>query len=1304
VIQSVTENVKKVLESATGGVLLHEVLSLQSSTPYQPLVKVFPNASNDIREFEGIHVTTVPDAVRNVRVKKVEDSLDTNILWESSFTPQGGKVHYRVVIDGRDGHVNFNSSPQSYFPFCISLGDHKDGFIEKDMKTTIQGLQSNSWYEVRIAAFGANAAVNLDPCPPPLSRFSKPLLFKTNVYQVSSPPHSIKAYEVGPYAIAVQWEFPDEPGGNIIEFIVKLNKVTVSYLRLASPYKEFRAAVVERNHVFTDVSEGDFYVSIQARNEKGLGLPIESSVISVTSPRQGMPNVTVTDVSESSATIIWMINESLSNDNKFNVLLQASDDCRKGNASDVTDISSGVYNAKGLHPFTAYSVCVWDSKLPLNLSPLAFFITRQSTPMGRITVYDVSNLLSLAARTDSALLRWTPVDRPNGVVGYEIIVTKLGLGLNTRFSLLLGPNQLSPPRKNGTSLFYQWRVTGLEAGAGYNFHVRPYNLLFNTFGNGSSITVFTFIEKPGQPTISSSSFNRTSVTIRWDPPLQRNGDIQLYALALSAPDEKNCLINQKTVSVTSQESEVLQYTFTGLLPATSYVATIQAKTAAGYGEMSLPLVVMTTPHGSCLSSSCSNRAICVPHPNTFRCFCISGYIGDGHICVEQSFGSLVTEALSSEIRVTGLQIKHGDYMKLNNTIATIRLLTPAGQLLQSSRSPFQMHHSEGVTLYPVTFEMLHPGIEYGLEFSFHIGSFIQHGKALATTQSSVPQAPPRVLNITDITNISAAVLWQPPPRAFRNGPLTGYDVVINSIFTINGSFVNMTRITGHITSMIIDGLIPFQEYEVKVAARTSEGRGPWSDVKSFKTKYATPCPPRIYHAFHMFNGSVSYIYVTWLYPTIPGGVITHFLISAWSEDVLYGSTTAKATENALLLESTISLNISSQHQTRVQAISISSHGMSTLTSKDVQSSDEEEQRSDESESGFVEPVEVNPVQLCHGASPFGSAHVTNITQSATGNFSAVVTWSKEYNFSIFTMLSNVTYHVFSMRGKEDCKRISIKDQYMFNASNISSVLSNLLPNSIYSVCIAAVSTVESCIVFARTFVVTPQSVPGPINSLSLRGVTSESAEVTWLPPTFPNGVVWYEVVVKEINGSNKSFVMKPSDLVIGDETRTIGLLLSSLHGEKIYNMSVRACILKTGDCGPLISEVLRMKPGVPRPPNDVTAMSNRPNSIELHWSPSVSDGVTSYQITSIKANTTSYRLPNYFTLLRVDSVNATTLKYTVHGLEPNTTYALWVKTMGFNTESHPNEVVLQKTKVATTLLSRCSDLNCILSELRYAYV
>ena len=228
---------------------------------------------------------------------------------------------------------------------------------------------------------------------------------------------------------------------------------------------------------------------------------------------------------------------------------------------------------------------------------------------------------------------------------------------------------------------------------------------------------------------------------------------------------------------------------------------------------------------------------------------------------------------------------------LNNTDVTFQLFTPDpdGQLVQIQQNPFQLTADvisgiQSVIQSQVSFNKeLQPGVTYTLKYSFSIGSIKYSDTIKAATLPSgkyqqhilscvhvvvvvcccvllllllfchlrlllfvVPLAPPTDVIITEITNSSATVSWQRPPRAFNSGPLTGYDVNVRSLFAINGSVVNITKTTGDVTSVQINDLFPFQKHVVSVAAHTSAGRGPWSDGRQFTTKSASMSFPLIF--------------------------------------------------------------------------------------------------------------------------------------------------------------------------------------------------------------------------------------------------------------------------------------------------------------------------------------------------------------------------------------------------------------------------------------------------------------------------
>ena len=80
--------------------------------------------------------------------------------------------------------------------------------------------------------------------------------------------------------------------------------------------------------------------------------------------------------------------------------------------------------------------------------------------------------------------------------------------------------------------------------------------------------------------------------------------------------------------------------------------------------------------------------------------------------------------------------------------------------------------------------------------------------------------------VTSVNPSSLYVSWQPPPEIHRNGIITGYVIE----YTRSGGSSDMVTVTSG-TTHTISGLVPFVEYSVTVAAMTSSGTGPSSDLE-----------------------------------------------------------------------------------------------------------------------------------------------------------------------------------------------------------------------------------------------------------------------------------------------------------------------------------------------------------------------------------------------------------------------------------------------------------------------------------------
>jgi hypothetical protein len=754
----------------------------------------------------------------------------------------------------------------------------------------------------------------------------------------------------------------------------------------------------------------------------------------------------------------------------------------------------------------------------------------------------------------------------------------------------------------------------------------------------------------------------------------------------------------------------LNYTIFALEPNTQYAFWVKAMRLEVGSQPSNVVfqsteVLVPTPSSQCLSDRCSNSSTCVDQQNsgTFGCVCATELIGNGVVCVD--LPQLRQSELSSTQINLVLMMQDGDFLMLNNTDVVFQLFTPDpdSQLVQSQESQFQILVIRGIQQEiqsQVSFLNLQPGITYTLEYSFSIKSFKYNDTKKVATAISVPEAPPRNIAVDMITNISATVSWQPPHRIFNNGPLTGFDVIVSSLFTANGSFINLRRQTTHnVTLVKIEGLHPFQKYEVRVAARTSAGRGPWSKRKCFTTESAIPGPPRIDDAFYVFNGSSKIVYMSWQYPAVPQGNITYFLIeiaafrllseteiSEISEAEISENLTVGAEENDLLLEKfNHPRNEVGNEKVKIQA------GTDSLLGR---------------------PAAQDVFFL--GGSDFNlilDFDMIDITETESGNFSANVSWPAVNQTELrISPMDNAQYWISSTKGSRSCEPLPPEVEIIFriniNENTTSVVLPNLFPNSVYSVCVLIARGREPFHLLARTFVRTPQSVPGPVKFLSSQSISSNSTDtrLTWLPPSFPNGVIGYKVQVKEISGNHQlSFSIQPSSLITSDENETVGLLLSGLNGNKKYNLSVMAYNLKSGRNGKSESVELKTNLGIPRPPKNVTITSEGSNSITVHWLPSVSDDVVEYEITTVLANTTEDKLPQYIISPHVEVETAAQskptvqMKRTISGLKPFTKYVSWVKAINSAGESQPSDVAFQETKPAL-IISTCTGLTCIFSE------
>ncbi|KAK3764608.1 hypothetical protein RRG08_008488 [Elysia crispata] len=93
------------------------------------------------------------------------------------------------------------------------------------------------------------------------------------------------------------------------------------------------------------------------------------------------------------------------------------------------------------------------------------------------------------------------------------------------------------------------------------------------------------------------------------------------------------------------------------------------------------------------------------------------------------------------------------------------------------------------------------------------------------TPESIPSRPPTNIVIQKEDN-AFHVQWSPPDPAYQNGVITGYDIdCMSEVDQSNCS----TSVKGRATSVVISKVTVDGSYRVRVAARTRQGRGVWSN-------------------------------------------------------------------------------------------------------------------------------------------------------------------------------------------------------------------------------------------------------------------------------------------------------------------------------------------------------------------------------------------------------------------------------------------------------------------------------------------
>ncbi|XP_015208369.2 phosphatidylinositol phosphatase PTPRQ isoform X2 [Lepisosteus oculatus] len=547
----------------------------------------------------------------------------------------------------------------------------------------------------------------------------------------------------------------------------------------------------------------------------------------------------------------------------------------------------------GLKKYTEYKLRVAASTIvgesSLSEEDDIFVITPEDEPESPPT-----NLTVIELTASTAIIKWSPPEKPNGIIKYYQVLYE-----NSTSWLTVNSSTTSVKLKN------------LKPFSFYNVSVRAYTKY--GYGNQTSttLTLLTSEDAPGSPpfNLTYGSISSTKITVSWLSPLHANGIILSYTVQYwNASHSLNISTNSTKVIISNLKKNAW------------YWITVVANTKFGSGNQTSDVLNVTTledvpdgPVSNLNAQNISSTTISVSwlppdSPNGRVFYMVSlreaqtntptlklttnktvilfenlqkytDYILEVTAATVAGFSentttikylrtdedipgsppliSSATNLSSSSIRVSWKPPNQPNGVILNYSIA---LAGPTGPSISfTSNTSLILSNLTPFTPYNVSISAINKrGI--GPSTSF-----------LLYTDEAEPSSPPQNLMISNYTANSMWLKWNPSPEP--NGIVQLYNF---KIFENKSQTLSYQNTSGRVTETQLSGFKPSGFYEISVSAFTKVGNGNlFSNSVTFITNESVS---DVVQNLHCIGTNWQSVFIEWESPIDPNGVITHYII------------------------------------------------------------------------------------------------------------------------------------------------------------------------------------------------------------------------------------------------------------------------------------------------------------------------------------------------------------------------------------------------------------------------------------------
>ncbi|XP_023376916.1 phosphatidylinositol phosphatase PTPRQ isoform X1 [Pteropus vampyrus] len=417
---------------------------------------------------------------------------------------------------------------------------------------------------------------------------------------------------------------------------------------------------------------------------------------------------------------------------------------------------------------------------------------------------------------------------------------------------------------------YQVDVSNAIPGTRYNVTISSFSA--TTYSSPVSRTVTTNVTKPGPPVfLAGERVGSAGILLSWNTPPNPNGRIISYIVKY----KEVCPWMQAVYTQVRAKPDSLEVLLTNLNPGTTYEIKVAAENSAGIGVFSDPFLFQTAESApgkvvnltvEAFNYSAVNLIWYLPRqPN--------GKITGFKISVKHARSGTIVKDVS--IRVEDILMGKLPECNENNESflwsttspsPTLSRVTPPSRTTYSSSTLLRSKISS-VWKEPISFVVTHlrPYTTYLFEVSAVTTEAGYIDSTIVRTPESVPEGPPQNCITGNITGKSFSISCDPPTmltgkfsyRVELYGP--SGRILDNSTKDLKFAFANLT---------------PFTMYDVYIAAETSAGIGPKTNISIF----TPPEAPGAIFDLQLAEVEATQIRITWKKPQQPNGIINQYRV------------------------------------------------------------------------------------------------------------------------------------------------------------------------------------------------------------------------------------------------------------------------------------------------------------------------------------------------------------------------------------------------------------------------------------------